>query len=169
MSEEEKESQSVRRRATATGQPYDLARENESTPREEKLPDGQHIDHWVLSEEERQGGFVRPVRRTYKHVGTRPTHPLRDLTEEEKERYKAHDYVKFEEYSEGSVTGRFWTSKQLRSGCGKTTTMGLAIAETYAKAPEYYGATFCCTCGEYFRVGADGEFVWEGTDERVGT
>jgi len=28
---------------------------------------GQHKDHWILSDEERSKGFVRPVRRTYVH------------------------------------------------------------------------------------------------------
>lgn len=53
-------------------------------------------------------------------------------------------------------------------GCGTVTTMGLAIAETYARDPSFYGGTFCCGCGTHLPVGADGEFVWDdGT--RVGT
>lgn len=36
-------------------------------PTEERLADGQHTDHWVLSPEEIAKGFVRPVRRTYVH------------------------------------------------------------------------------------------------------
>jgi hypothetical protein len=44
-----------------------------------------------------------------------------------------------------------------------------ACAETYARQPGYYGSTFCCGCGIYLKVGADGEFVWSGTSERVGT
>ena len=54
-------------------------------------------------------------------------------------------------------------------GCGTVTRMPRACAETYARQPGYYGATFCCGCGTYLPVGADGEFVWEGTTERVGT
>lgn len=58
--------------------------------------------------------------------------------------------------------------------CGTTTTMGSAIAETYAKKPNFYGKTFCCVCRDYFPVGADGEFVWIETDgtekgQKVGT
>ncbi|WP_257898066.1 Gp49 family protein [Roseovarius mucosus] len=53
--------------------------------------------------------------------------------------------------------------------CGGVTTMGLAIAETYARSPDFYAGTFCCNCGAHFPVGADGEFVWEGTDMKVGT
>lgn len=36
-------------------------------PDDEKFSDGQHKDHWVLSKEERNKGFVRPVRRAYIH------------------------------------------------------------------------------------------------------
>lgn len=53
--------------------------------------------------------------------------------------------------------------------CGVKTTMGLALAETYARDPGFYSGTFCCGCGTHFPVGADGEFVWDGTSERVGT
>ena len=44
--------------------------------------------------------------------------------------------------------------------CGAVTTMGLAIAETYARDPHYYGGTYCATCRGHFPVGPDGEFVW---------
>lgn len=53
--------------------------------------------------------------------------------------------------------------------CGGVTTMGLALAETYARDPHFYSGTFCCDCGSHFPVGEDGEFVWVGTDEKVGT
>lgn len=49
------------------------------------------------------------------------------------------------------------------------TSMPQAIAETYAAEPGYYGSTFCCGCGRYLPVGANGEFVWSGTNDRVGT
>jgi hypothetical protein len=54
-------------------------------------------------------------------------------------------------------------------GCGVKTTMGLALAETYAAKPTFYSGTFCCGCGAHFPVGERGEFVWDGTNERVGT
>lgn len=122
----------------------------------------------VLTAEERAKGFVRPVRRSYKHIGARPKYPLRDLTEEEKQRHAANDYVSFEPYpdSESPVTGRFWTQKQLKSGCQGTTTMSLPLAETYARDPGFYGGTFCSTCHEHFPLN---EFVWQGTTERVGS
>jgi hypothetical protein len=29
-------------------------------------------------------------------------------------------------------------------------------------------STFCCGCRAHFPVGEDGEFVWDGTNEKVG-
>lgn len=81
----------------------------------------------VLSEEERAKGFVRPVRRTYVHMGP--------------------------------ILG---TSKQ----CGAATTMGQSLAETYAANPKFYGATYCVACQRHAPVS---EFVWDGTDEVVGS
>jgi hypothetical protein len=134
-------------------------------------PDGQQETYLVLSEEERARGFVRPVRHSYVHVGLpSPTYALRDLTPEEHERYDRYDYVKYEAYpDDGPASGRFWTQRQLDGGCGTVTRMGQALAETYARQPDFYGATFCVRCGKHFPVGAAGEFVWDGTYERVGT
>lgn len=133
----------------------------------------QNEAYLVLSEEERAKGFVRPVRLTYKHVGIRPdpNNELRDLAEEEKERYNNEvnncGYVKYEVYPDGSVTiGRYWTEDMLNSGCGTVTKMAVGIAETYARDPSFYGATWCYGCKRHISVG---EFVWEGTDQRVGS
>jgi len=52
--------------------------------------------------------------------------------------------------------------------CGAETRMSRAIAETYARQPYFYGATFCAACGLHRPVGADGEFEWlDGS--KVGT
>lgn len=52
--------------------------------------------------------------------------------------------------------------------CGFATTMGPALAETYARDPAFYSGTFCVRCKTHRPVGAAGEFVWEdGT--KVGT
>lgn len=83
---------------------------------------GQQEGYVVLSEEERAKGFVRPVRRSYRHLT-----------------------------------------------CGVVTTMGWSLAETYARDPAFYSGTFCCGCRRHFPVGKDGEFVWDGTTEKVGT
>lgn len=90
------------------------------------IPDGkrkgQQEGYVVLAEEERAKGFVRPLRRSYKHLK-----------------------------------------------CGVVTTIGQTIAETYARDPYFYSGTFCAGCGAHFLVGEDGEFVWDGTDEKVGS
>lgn len=138
-------------------------------------PDHREIDpatgmqkgYVVLSEAERAKGFVRPVRETYIHLGVRPKYPLRPVTDEEKDRYADH-YIVFETYPPelGPKVGRFWTAAELASGCGTATTMGNALAETYARDPKFYGATFCAYCGTHFPVD---HFVWAGTDQRVGS
>lgn len=137
-------------------------------------PDGMQETYLVLSDEERARGFVRPVRRSYRHVGPPgPTHELRDLTDDEAARFAGTGYVKFEPYPGDDIRhGRYWTQDRLDAvgkGCGTVTTMGLAIAETYARQPSFYGGTYCAGCSTHLPVGRDGEFVWEGTNERVGT
>lgn len=139
-------------------------------------PVPQHDTYLVLSEAERAKGFVRPVRLSYRHVGSAgPKFPLVDLTAEQERLFGDAGYVKFERYPLGHkdrATGRFWTQPQLDSvgkGCGTVTTMAQALAETYARNPHFYGATYCCGCQMHLKVGEGGEFVWEGTEERVGT
>ncbi len=87
--------------------------------RDIKPESGQQQGYVVLAEEERTKGFVRPVRRTYKHIK-----------------------------------------------CGSVTTMAQTIAETYARDPKFYSGTFCCACKKHFSVA---EFVWDGSEELVGS
>lgn len=138
----------------------------------ELRPDGMQKAYVVLSDAERARGFVRPVRLSYVHIGAPgPANPLRDLTEDERTQYAEYGYVKFEDYppERSPVVGRYWTQAELDSkGCGTRTTMGQALAETYARDPQFYGGTFCCGCNTHLPVGADGEFVWDD-GSRVGT
>lgn len=55
--------------------------------------------------------------------------------------------------------------------CGAETVMGRDLAETYARNPKFYGATFCVGCGGHFPVGEHGEFTWakDPLRRRVGT
>jgi len=51
-------------------------------------------------------------------------------------------------------------------GCGALTKMNKTISETYARDPKFYGMTFCVGCGTHLPVS---EFVWDGTNELVGS
>ena len=50
--------------------------------------------------------------------------------------------------------------------CGAVTRMTPKIAQTYARDPKFYGATYCTRCRMHLPVA---EFVWDGTDEAVGS
>ena len=153
----------------------------------QKNETGQHEIYLVLSEEERAKGFVRPVRNSYVHVGKKQRgieiHCM--LTEKEKEKfYEKYPEDKSKRYvavltvmkkEDGSFLGGTyvtqkeldaWKTGKLIGGCGTTTTMGAALSETYARNPKFYGATYCCGCNKHLPVE---EFVWKGTNERVGS
>lgn len=49
--------------------------------------------------------------------------------------------------------------------CGGMTTMGLALAETYARDPGFYNATFCATCRTHFPLD---QFTWGDDGTPVG-
>jgi hypothetical protein len=80
---------------------------------------------------------------------------------------KAYVVLSQEERAKGFV--RPVRRSYVHEKCGATTTMGQALAETYARDPSFYSGTFCSTCRAHFPVGAAGEFVWAGTSEKVGT
>lgn len=138
----------------------------------DEKPRPQAEAYLVLSEEERAKGFVRPLRRSYRHVGPPgPKYPLRDLTGEEKERWAGTGYVKYEAYPESAAPalGELWTQERLdkvAKGCGTVTIMAPAIAETYARDPKFYGATYCMGCQMHLPVA---EFVWDDDGSVVGS
>lgn len=135
----------------------------------DEVPAPQAQVYLVLSEEERKKGFVRPYRNKYIHVGLAPKNPLRELTEEEKERYEEYNYVMFEPYGEEEApkTGRFWTQKELDNrACGGETTMGQELSETYARDQKFYGGTYCAVCKMHRPVA---EFVWSADNQVVGS
>ena len=80
---------------------------------------------------------------------------------------KGYVVLSAEERAKGFVRPVRHSYKHLT--CGTVTTMGRALAETYARDPSFYSGTFCCGCGSHFPVGDDGEFVWADTNEKVGT
>ena len=54
----------------------------------------------------------------------------------------------------------------VHTSCGGVTTMGLPIAETYARDPKFYSGTYCVKCGTHFPVD---EFLWESTNDVLGS
>lgn len=137
--------------------------------------DDQQAHYVVLSAEERAKGFVRPVRRTYRHVGQHVCgKPSLQHTTGKGEFWvcvlePGHEGECTQWQNAGSDEAAKRAAQHVLGGCNCTTTMGQALAETYARDPHFYGATFCVSCGTHFPVGKRGEFVWEGTAERVGS
>ena len=145
---------------------------------------GQHEIYLVLSEEERSKGFVRPVRNTYVHVGRRVNYKgIHYMLEgEELQKWSKIDPAKSYVAVMTTLTkedgsflgGPFVTQEELDAwkegktigGCGSSTTMGEVLSETYARNPKFYSATYCCECQKHLPVE---EFVWEGTNETVGS
>jgi hypothetical protein len=142
-----------------------LKREIDQTP----VP--QQEVYLVLSEEERAKGFVRPLRYSYRHVGKQPKYPLVDIPEDRKDVAEKYGYIKWEAYPESELpkTGRYWTQAQfdeIDKGCGTVTSMGRELAETYARDPSFYGATYCVHCQKHLPVE---EFVWVDDGTIVGS
>ena len=74
-----------------------------------------------------------------------------------------------EERSKGFVRPVRQSYKHLE--CGGVTRMGMAIAETYARDPHFYGGTMCVTCGTHFPLklpNGAAAFVWEPDGTAVG-
>jgi hypothetical protein len=65
MSEEENPNE--KKRATLSGKPPAEGHDRWPAPQPIDPNTGMHKDYWVLPEEERQKGFVRPFRNSYKH------------------------------------------------------------------------------------------------------
>jgi hypothetical protein len=86
---------------------------------------------------------------------SRLTHGVDDAPVEQAEKYLV---LSAEERARGfvrPVRETYW-----HSTCREFTTMGRALAETYARNPLFYGATFCATCRMHRPVGFNGEFHW---------
>lgn len=68
---------------------------------------------------------------------------------------KGYVVLSAEERAKGFVRPVRATYKHVT--CGSTTTMGTALAETYARDPGFYAGTFCVTCRTHKPLT---EFVW---------
>lgn len=57
-------------------------------------------------------------------------------------------------------------SSYIHQACGAVTRMSRELAETYAREPGFYGATYCCTCCKHLPLA---EFTWDDDGARVGS
>lgn len=83
------------------------------------------------------------------------------------EKTKQHDaylVLSDEEKAKGFI--RQVRRSYIHKKCGCVTTMSQSIAETYARDPRFYGATYCVRCQMHLPVD---EFYWDGTNENVGS
>lgn len=121
----------------------------------------------IVDEIIKNAGAVPPVDRNQRTLTDGS--PVTDDHRETKENGQQKGYVVLSEAERARGFVRPVRRSYIHQKCGTKTTMGQALAETYARDPGFYSGTFCCGCGTHFPVGADGEFVWDGTDEKVGT
>ena len=94
--------------------------------------------------------------------GSPVTEDHRDLKENGQQ--KGYVVLSDEERKKGFI--RPVRNSYVHLKCKTSTKMGDALAETYARDPKFYSGTFCCTCSDHFPLE---EFVWEGTEEMVGS
>lgn len=52
--------------------------------------------------------------------------------------------------------------------CMSLTEMHEKMAMTISRDPSFYKALFCAKCKGHFKIGKDGEFLWDKSDQRVG-
>lgn len=86
---------------------------------------------------------------------------------EESGMQKVYLVLNKEERAKGFV--RPYRTSYSHETCGVVTSMNCSISETYARNPYFYGGTYCAMCRAHFPVGVNGEFLWDGTDIKVGT
>jgi hypothetical protein len=110
----------------------------------------------------RAAGAVPPVDRSKQTLtdGSPVTDDHRDLTASGQQ--KGYVVLSEEERKRGFV--RPVRRTYVHKACGVATTMGQALAETYARDPDFYSGTFCVGCGKHFPL-ADGNggysFNWD--------
>lgn len=156
---------------TTSGRPVGVVRSEQT----EKT--GQHKDYIVLCPDERAKGFIRPYRDAYRHVGRSVCGNIvnHGPSWEAPKLGGPRDICAQVYGHEGECSSPFLTVDQpeyaeirrshRKGGCGKITTMGRALAETYARDPKFYGATFCVHCNRHLPVA---EFTWYEMDGREG-
>lgn len=92
------------------------------------------------------------------------------VDEEPREQHDTYLVLSDEERAKGFV--RPYRDAYKHLPCGSVTTMGRPIAETYARQPDFYGATYCVACRMHKPLS---EFRWIDpatgmvTDQAVGS
>lgn len=132
---------------------------------------------WMLAEEGAMSEHIQPNPERFRKIvddHLPPKTMLADgspVTDDHREidpytgMQKAYVVLSEDERSKGFV--RPVRTSYVHDKCGVVTTMGRRIAETYARDPEFYSATYCVGCKDHFPVE---EFTWSNTDgERVGS
>lgn len=154
---------------TTSGEPVDVVRANQTQEA------GQYKSYIVLCPDERAKGFVRPYRDSYIHGGRRICGKYLHMEGNQKlgglidvctdKPGHEGECIQFVTLSQPDAA-----QAQVRglhpTGCGTVTTMGQALSETYARDPEFYGATFCAGCNVHLPVS---EFQWTADGETVGS
>jgi len=121
-----------------------------------------------LEEQKRKVAEAIPVDRTKRVLtdGSPETEDHRDIIRGGVRDGQYNAYIVLSEEERGKGFVRPFRDTYTHKPCGKNTTMGLAIAETYARDPGFYSGTFCFKCKKHFPLA---EFVWAGTNEQVGS
>lgn len=78
---------------------------------------------------------------------------------------QAEVYLVLSEEERGKGFVRPYRDAYRHETCGSVTTMGRALAETYARDPKFYGGTYCVKCQMHRPVG---EFRWYEMDGTLG-
>lgn len=75
-------------------------------------------------------------------------------------------YLVLSEAERGQGFVRPLRRSYVHDACGTQTKMGLALCETYAREPKFYGSTYCVGCQTHFPVS---QFKWDEDGEVVGS
>jgi len=88
---------------------------------------------------------------------TDPNHPDlgHGVDKEQIDQHKTYLVLSEEERAKGFI--RPVREVYVHTKCGTQTRMGLALSETYARDPKFYGATYCVHCRKHLLVE---EFKW---------
>jgi hypothetical protein len=100
------------------------------------------------------------------HLTTDPSDPALGygVDTEKTPRHEKYLVLSDEERAKGFV--RPVRRSYIHNACGVETKMGLALCETYARDPKFYGSTYCVCCQMHLPVG---DFRWKEDGETVGS